>query len=90
MKAYAQGWIVPSPEEPKKSMGEFEEERRRLYHALTAACLEIPPPLIEQLRTEGRLIALVMELGVQRILFCLKKALEASRNALSVRCYMSP
>jgi hypothetical protein len=36
MKAYAQGWIVPSPEEPKKSRGEFKEERRRLYHALTA------------------------------------------------------
>jgi protein-L-isoaspartate(D-aspartate) O-methyltransferase len=27
MKAYAQGWIVPSPEEPKKSRGGFEEER---------------------------------------------------------------
>ncbi len=36
MKAYAQGWIVSSPKEPKKSRGEFEEERRRPYHAFTA------------------------------------------------------
>ena len=32
---------------------------------ITAACIEIPPPLIEQLRIGGRMIAPVIEHGVQ-------------------------
>ena len=32
---------------------------------ITAACIEIPPPLIEQLGIGGRLIAPVLELGIQ-------------------------
>ena len=32
---------------------------------ITAACAEIPPPLLEQLKVGGRLIAPVMERGVQ-------------------------
>ncbi len=34
---------------------------------ITAACTEIPPPLIEQLRIGGRLIAPVIEHGVQNL-----------------------
>ncbi len=34
---------------------------------LTAACSEIPPPLLEQLNIGGRLIAPVVELGVQNL-----------------------
>ncbi len=34
---------------------------------ITAACKEVPPPLIEQLKTGGRLIAPVMENGVQNL-----------------------
>ena len=32
---------------------------------ITAACAEIPPPLLEQLKVGGRLIAPVMERGIQ-------------------------
>lgn len=35
---------------------------------ITAACVEIPPPLIEQLRTGGRLIAPVIEWGSESCL----------------------
>ncbi len=34
---------------------------------LTAACSEIPPPLLEQLKTGGRLIAPVVEQGLQHL-----------------------
>ena len=39
---------------------------------ITAACSEIPPPLIEQLKTGGKLIAPVIEYGVQN-LFLIEK-----------------
>jgi protein-L-isoaspartate(D-aspartate) O-methyltransferase len=42
---------------------------------ITAACPEIPPPLIEQLRIGGRLIAPIEEIGAQN-LFLLKKSKE--------------
>jgi protein-L-isoaspartate(D-aspartate) O-methyltransferase len=34
---------------------------------ITAACLEIPPPLIEQLRIEGRLIGPMEEISSQNL-----------------------
>ncbi|MFB0564644.1 MAG: protein-L-isoaspartate O-methyltransferase [Candidatus Aminicenantaceae bacterium] len=40
---------------------------------ITAACIEIPPPLIEQLRIGGRIIAPVIEFGTQ-ILVLLEKS----------------
>ena len=43
--------------------------------ALTAACVEIPPPLIDQLRVGGRLIAPVLE-GVRQNLTLLEKSVE--------------
>jgi len=46
---------------------------------LTAACPEIPPPLVEQLRTGGRLIAPVIE-GKTQNLVLLKKSEEGVRT----------
>jgi protein-L-isoaspartate(D-aspartate) O-methyltransferase len=48
---------------------------------LTAACLEIPLPLIEQLQTGGRLIAPVMEKGIQNLIL-LKKTEEGIRREI--------
>ena len=48
---------------------------------LTAACLEIPPPLIEQLRMGGRLIAPVKEQGIQNLVL-LKKTEEGTREEI--------
>jgi protein-L-isoaspartate(D-aspartate) O-methyltransferase len=36
--------------------------------AITAACLEVPPPLIEQFSTPGRLIAPVIQQGIQELI----------------------
>jgi len=41
--------------------------------AITAACPEIPAPLIEQLKTGGRLIAPVLEKGVQNLVLLEKR-----------------
>lgn len=40
---------------------------------ITAACPEIPPPLIEQLRTGGRLIAPLLEYGIQNLVLLEKR-----------------
>jgi protein-L-isoaspartate(D-aspartate) O-methyltransferase len=48
---------------------------------LTAACPEIPPPLVEQLRTGGRLIAPVIERGTQNLVL-LKKTEEGVRREI--------
>jgi protein-L-isoaspartate(D-aspartate) O-methyltransferase len=48
---------------------------------LTAACPEIPPPLVEQLRTGGRLIAPVIERGAQNLVL-LKKTEEGVRREI--------
>jgi protein-L-isoaspartate(D-aspartate) O-methyltransferase len=47
---------------------------------ITAACSEIPPPLIEQLRPGGRLIAPVIEQGTQDLIL-----LEKSRKDIKIR-----
>ena len=48
---------------------------------LTAACPEIPPPLVDQLRTGGRLIAPVMERKTQNLVL-LKKTEEGFRREI--------
>lgn len=40
---------------------------------ITAACFEIPPPLIEQLKTGGRLIAPLLEGGIQNLVLIEKE-----------------
>jgi protein-L-isoaspartate(D-aspartate) O-methyltransferase len=56
---------------------------------LTAACLEIPPPLIENLRTGGRLIAPVMEQGIQNLVLLKKTAEGIRRETLCEVLYIS-
>jgi len=57
--------------------------------SVTAACLEIPPPLIEQLRTGGRLIAPVMELGVQDLVLLEKSAGGIQKRVVCEVLYVS-
>ncbi len=55
---------------------------------ITAACLEIPPPLIEQLRSGGRLIAPVIEQGVQNLLVLDKSEQGIIRNVVAEVLYV--
>jgi len=49
---------------------------------ITAACIEIPPPLIEQLRIGGRLIAPVIEMGSQNLVLIEKSEKGISRKVI--------
>jgi protein-L-isoaspartate(D-aspartate) O-methyltransferase len=53
------------------------------YHRIcvTAACPDVPPPLIEQLATRGRLIAPVLE-GTRQRLTLLEKTVDGVRRAI--------
>lgn len=55
---------------------------------ITAACSEIPPPLIEQLKTGGRLIAPVIEYGVQDLLL-IEKGEGVRREVICEVLYVS-
>ena len=56
---------------------------------ITAACLEIPPPLIEQLRIGGRLIAPVIEIGSQNLILLEKRKKEISQKIICEVLYVS-
>lgn len=56
---------------------------------ITAACTEIPPPLLEQLKVGGRLIAPVMERGVQYLVLYEKHEASFSREVLCEVLYVS-
>ena len=56
---------------------------------VTAACLEIPPPLIEQLRVGGRLIAPVSEQGVQNLVVLEKQERGVTRKVVCEVLYVS-
>lgn len=56
---------------------------------LTAACEEIPPPLIEQLRIGGRLIAPVLKEGMQRLILFEKQKLGVSQLIICDVLYVS-
>jgi len=56
---------------------------------ITAACIEIPPPLIEQLRTGGRLIAPVTEMGSQNLVLLEKIQKGISRKVICQVLYVS-
>ncbi len=56
---------------------------------ITAACPEIPPPLIEQLRVGGRLIAPVSEHGVQNLVVLEKKEEGVGREVVCEVLYVS-
>lgn len=57
--------------------------------AITAACARIAPPLMEQLRTGGRLIAPVIEDGVQRLVLTEKRAEDVQRRVICEVLYVS-
>jgi protein-L-isoaspartate(D-aspartate) O-methyltransferase len=57
--------------------------------SVTAACPQIPPPLIEQLRLGGRLIAPVIEQGTQQLIVLEKTAEGMRQQALGEVLYVS-
>lgn len=56
---------------------------------ITAACSEIPPPLLEQLKVGGRLIAPVVEEGVQYLVLHEKREKGFPREVLCEVLYVS-
>ncbi len=56
---------------------------------MTAACMEIPPPLIEQLERGGRLIAPVIERGVQNLVLLEKRHRGFRREVICAVLYVS-
>lgn len=56
---------------------------------ITAACMAIPPPLIEQLRLGGRLIAPIMEYGIQNLVLLEKSERGASQQVICEVLYVS-
>ncbi len=57
--------------------------------AVTAACPEIPPPLIEQLAANGRLIAPILESGVQSLIVLEKRPDRLVRRPVCEVLYVS-
>jgi protein-L-isoaspartate(D-aspartate) O-methyltransferase len=57
--------------------------------AVTAACIEIPPPLIEQLRIGGRLIAPVLEGDRQNLTLLEKGGADIQRQVVCEVLYVS-
>lgn len=55
---------------------------------ITAACVEIPPPLIEQLIEGGRLIAPVMEDGVQNLVLLEKSKRGTEKKVINEVLYV--
>lgn len=56
---------------------------------ITAACIEIPPPLMEQLRVGGRFIAPLIERGIQYLVLLDKKEKSIKRRVLCEVLYVS-
>jgi protein-L-isoaspartate(D-aspartate) O-methyltransferase len=56
---------------------------------ITAACSEIPPPLVEQLREGGRLIAPVIEQGTQNLILLEKSLKGIKRRVICEVMYIS-
>lgn len=56
---------------------------------ITAACIEIPPPLIEQLSLGGRLIAPMIEEGVQNLVVLEKQEKGVTRKVICEVLYVS-
>ena len=56
---------------------------------ITAACNEIPPPLIEQLRDGGRLIAPVIERGIQDLVLLEKSGTDIKEKIICEVLYVS-
>jgi protein-L-isoaspartate(D-aspartate) O-methyltransferase len=57
--------------------------------AITAACIEIPQPLIEQLKEGGRLIAPIIEEGVQKLVIIEKTSEGLERRVITEVLYIN-
>jgi protein-L-isoaspartate(D-aspartate) O-methyltransferase len=57
--------------------------------AMTAACVDIPPPLIEQLRVGGRLIAPLLKKGAQDLILLEKGLKGVQRRVICEVLYVS-
>ena len=57
--------------------------------AITAACTEIPPPLIEQLKAEGKIIAPVIEASRQNLVLLEKKETGIERRVICEVLYVN-
>lgn len=57
--------------------------------AITAACVRIPPPLVEQLRAGGRLVAPLIKRGTQHLVVLEKRAGGIERRVLGEVLYVS-
>lgn len=55
---------------------------------ITAACIEIPPSLIEQLKIGGKLIAPVIEHGIQNIILLEKSEKRIIRKVICEVLYI--
>jgi protein-L-isoaspartate(D-aspartate) O-methyltransferase len=67
----------------------FSEQQPYDRIAITAACPEIPPPLIEQLAIGGRLIAPLIEHGIQNLVLLTKASTGRERRALCQVLYVN-
>ncbi len=56
---------------------------------ITAACIEIPPPLIKQLATGGRLIAPLIEHGIQNLVLLEKTEKDMRKKVICEVLYVS-
>jgi protein-L-isoaspartate(D-aspartate) O-methyltransferase len=56
---------------------------------ITAACIEIPPPLIKQLATGGRLIAPLIENGIQNLVLLEKSEKDIRKKVICEVLYVS-
>jgi len=56
---------------------------------ITAACVDIPPPLIEQLKIEGKLIAPVIEQEIQNLVLLEKRENYLKRRVICEVLYIS-
>jgi protein-L-isoaspartate(D-aspartate) O-methyltransferase len=56
---------------------------------ITAACEEIPPPLVEQLKTGGRLISPVIEHGIQNLVLLEKRERDIRIEVICEVLYVS-
>ncbi len=55
---------------------------------MTAACAVVPPPLIEQLAADGRLIIPVIEKGIQNLVVFEKSATGITRQVICQVLYV--
>jgi protein-L-isoaspartate(D-aspartate) O-methyltransferase len=56
---------------------------------ITAACIKIPPPLINQLKTRGKLVCPLIEVGIQNLVSLEKRKKDIARRVICEVLYVS-